>query len=146
MFDEIIICMDSDEAGHKATQEALKVLPENKVKVMLLSGKDCSDMLQEGKQKQFISNFYDAKPLIETGIKSVLEASKEIADYLLAEKITLPPQLHKLQTAMRGGIRQVLRYKLRTASKRVNSDFRLFNDYNRITKVRDLTEIFYLNV
>ena len=73
-FEEVILCMDNDEAGRKAVQEAIKVLPENKVKVMVTSLKDCSEMLQTGKQKQFISDFYSAKPLIETGIISASEA------------------------------------------------------------------------
>lgn len=104
-FEEVILCMDNDEAGRKAVQEAIKVLPENKVKVMVTSLKDCSEMLQTGKQKQFISDFYSAKPLIETGIISASEAAQGIEDYLLAEKITLPPHLHRVQDALRGGIR-----------------------------------------
>lgn len=104
-FEEIILCMDSDKAGVSAVQEAVKVLPENKVKVMTTSLKDCSEMLQAGKQKQFISDFYSAKPLIETGIKSASEAAQGIEDYLLAEKITLPPHLHRVQDALRGGLK-----------------------------------------
>lgn len=104
-FEEVILCMDNDEAGRKAVQEAIKVLPENKVKVMVTSLKDCSEMLQTGKQKQFISDFYSAKPLIETGIISASEAAQGIEEYLLAEKITLPPHLHRVQDALRGGIR-----------------------------------------
>ncbi len=105
MHEEIILCMDNDEAGRKAVQEAIKVLPEGKVKVMTTSLKDCSDMLQGGKQKQFISNFYDAKPVEDAGIKSSTDAVAGVRDYLLAPKITLPFQLNKIQTAMRGGIR-----------------------------------------
>ena len=104
-FEEIILCMDNDEAGRKSVQEAVKVLPENKVKVMTTSLKDCSEMLQQGKQKQFISDLYSAKPLIETGIKSASEASLGIEEYLLAEKITLPPHLHRVQDALRGGLK-----------------------------------------
>jgi len=104
-FEEVILCMDNDEAGRKAVQEAIKVLPENKVKVMVTSLKDCSEMLQTGKQKQFISDFYSAKPLIETGIISASEAAQGIEEYLLAEKITLPPHLQRVQDALRGGIR-----------------------------------------
>ena len=105
MHEEIILCMDNDEAGRKAVQEAIKVLPEGKIKVMTTSLKDCSDMLQEGKQKQFISNFYDAKPIEDAGIKSSTDAVAGVREYLLAPKITLPPQLTKIQDAMRGGIR-----------------------------------------
>ena len=105
MHEEIILCMDNDEAGRKSVQEAIKVLPEGKVKIMTTSLKDCSDMLQEGKQKQFISNFYDAKPVEDAGIKSSTDAVAGVREYLLAPKITLPFQLNKIQTAMRGGIR-----------------------------------------
>lgn len=104
-FEEVILCMDNDEAGRKAVQEAIKVLPENKVKVMVTSLKDCSEMLQTGKQKQFISDFYSAKPLISTGIMTSVDAAQGVREHLLAEKITLPPQMHELQTAMRGGIK-----------------------------------------
>lgn len=104
-FENIIICMDNDEAGKNAVKDALKVLPEGKVKVMTCSLNDPSAMLQAGKQKQFISNYYDAKPLIETGIISAVDASEGIREHLLAEKITLPLQLSKLQEAMRGGIK-----------------------------------------
>lgn len=104
-FEEVILCMDNDEAGRKAVQEAIKVLPENKVKVMVTSLKDCSEMLQTGKQKQFISDFYSAKPLVSTGIMTSVDAAQGVREHLLAEKITLPPQMHELQTAMRGGIK-----------------------------------------
>lgn len=105
MFEEIILCMDNDEAGKAAVMDALKVLPEGKVKVMTTSLKDANSMLLEGKQKQFISNFYDAKPLVETGIMSSSDAAQGIEEYLLTEKITLPPHLHRVQDAMRGGIK-----------------------------------------
>lgn len=104
-FENIIICMDNDDAGRKAAQEALKVLPEDKSKVMYCSLKDPSLMLQEGKQKQFLSNFWDAKTEQEAGVNSIIDAMDGVQDYLLAPKIPLPPQLVKIQEAMRGGIR-----------------------------------------
>ena len=104
-FQEIILCLDNDKAGRDAVADAIKVLPDNKVKIMTTSLKDANKMLEEGKQKQFISNYYDAKPLIETGIKSSIDAAMGVRDYLLAEKISLPSHLHRLEDAMRGGIR-----------------------------------------
>lgn len=104
-FENIIVCMDNDDAGRKATQEALKVLPEGKSRVMYCSLKDPSKMLQEGKQKQFLSNFWDAKTEQEAGVNSIIDAMEGVQDYLLAPKIPLPPQLAKIQEAMRGGIR-----------------------------------------
>lgn len=105
MFDEIILCMDNDQAGKDSINDALKVLPEGKVKVMTTSLKDPNEMLLTGKHKQFISNFYDAKSLVETGIMSSSDAAQGIEDYLLTEKITLPSHLHRVQEAMRGGIK-----------------------------------------
>ena len=104
-FENIIVCMDNDDAGRKATQEALRVLPESKARVMYCSLKDPSLMLQEGKQKQFLSNFWDAKTEQEAGVNSIIDAMEGVQDYLLAPKIPLPPQLAKIQEAMRGGIR-----------------------------------------
>ena len=104
-FENIIICMDNDDAGRKAAQEALKVLPEDKARVMYCSLKDPSLMLQGGKQKQFLSNFWDAKTEQEAGVNSIIDAMEGVQDYLLAPKIPLPPQLAKIQEAMRGGIR-----------------------------------------
>lgn len=104
-FENIIVCMDNDDAGRKATQEAMKVLPEGKSRVMYCSLKDPSLMLQEGKQKQFLSNFWDAKTEQEAGVNSIIDAMEGVQDYLLAPKIPLPPQLAKIQEAMRGGIR-----------------------------------------
>lgn len=104
-FENIIVCMDNDDAGRKAAQEALKVLPDGKARVMYCSMKDPSLMLQSGKQKQFLSNFWDAKTEQEAGVNSIVEAMDGIQDYLLAPKIPLPPQMAKIQNAMRGGIR-----------------------------------------
>lgn len=100
-FENIIVCMDNDPAGRSATEEIVKVLPKGKVKIMHLSGKDCSQMLQDGRQKQFISNFFDAKEVVSTGIKSSKEIMEDVAEVLTAIPITLPPYMHKLEKAMK---------------------------------------------
>ena len=104
-FENIIVCMDNDDAGRKATQEALRVLPESKARIMYCSLNDPSMMLQAGKQKQFLSNFWDAKTEQAAGVSSIVDAMEGVQDYLLSPKIPLPPQLSKIQDAMRGGIR-----------------------------------------
>lgn len=104
-FENIIICMDNDEAGRKAAHEALKTLPEGKARIMSCSMKDPSMMLQSGKHKQFLSNFWDAKTIQEAGVNSIVDAMGGIQEYLLAPKIPLPPQMVKIQDAMRGGIK-----------------------------------------
>lgn len=107
-FDEIILCMDNDPAGQKAVDsailEALKVLPEGKISVMKTSLKDANKMLLEGKQRQFISNFFDAKPLVADDIKTSKDADDELEEELGRPKIKLPAFMKRLEDLMAGGI------------------------------------------
>ena len=104
-FDIIVIGMDNDPAGKRAAEEIVKVLPAEKVKVASWSDKDPNEMLKNGREKQFLRNFYDAKEVVNTGIKSATDAFSEVIEYLSAKKISLPPQMHRIQENMRGGIR-----------------------------------------
>lgn len=105
MHDIIIIGMDSDEAGIKAAKEVAAVLPKEKVRIATWSGKDPNQMLMDGKEKQFVRDFYNAKEFINSGISSSGDADAGIEEFLTAPKIGLPPQLNKLEVAMRGGIK-----------------------------------------
>lgn len=104
-YEEIYLGLDNDDAGKKATDAALKVLPANKVKLVSWSLKDPHEMLEKGKEKQFVRDFFNAKDYIDTGIKSAADATKEVEEFLTAPKISLPAYLHRLQNNMRGGIR-----------------------------------------
>lgn len=105
-YDFIIIGMDSDDAGRKAAAEVAKVLPKEKVKIATWSGKDPNQMLIDGKSKQFVRDFWNAKALITNGVKDSTGMMDAMKDELRAEKIPLPPHMYKLQEAMGGGIRQ----------------------------------------
>ena len=104
-FDIIVIGMDNDSAGEKAAQEIAKVLPRDKIKIAKWSAKDPNAMLLSGMQNQFVRDFYNAKEVVSSGISSSADADAGIDAFLTAPKIELPPQLHRLQKAMRGGIR-----------------------------------------
>jgi archaellum biogenesis ATPase FlaH len=104
-YDIIVIGMDQDEAGIKAAKEIAAVLPKEKLRIATWSGKDPNQMLIDGKEKQFVRDFYNAKEFINSGISSSGDAEAGLAEFLTAPKIGLPPQLSKLQTAMRGGIK-----------------------------------------
>ena len=104
-YDIIVIGMDQDEAGIKAAKEIAAVLPKEKLRIATWSGKDPNAMLIDGKEKQFVRDFYNAKEFINSGISSSGDAEAGLEEFLTAPKIGLPPQLSKLQTAMRGGIK-----------------------------------------
>lgn len=105
MFDIIIIGMDNDDAGNKAAEAIAKVLPKEKIRIAKWSAKDPNKMLIDGLQNQFVRDFYNAKEVVRSGICSAADADGGIDEFLTAPKIGLPPQLHRLQAAMRGGIR-----------------------------------------
>lgn len=105
-YEFIVVGMDNDEAGKKAAVEIAKVLPKEKVRIATWSSKDPNQMLQEGKSKQFVRDFYGAKPLVTNGVKDSTTMRSAMKQELLAPKIPLPPHMHRLQEAMGGGIRQ----------------------------------------
>lgn len=105
-YEFIVIGMDNDEAGKKAAVEIAKVLPKEKVRIATWSSKDPNQMLQEGKSKQFVRDFYGAKPLVTNGVKDSTTMRSAMKQELLAPKIPLPPHMYRLQEAMGGGIRQ----------------------------------------
>ena len=103
-FEFIVIGMDSDEAGRKAAIKIAEVLPAEKVKIANWSGKDPNQMLNDGKSKQFVRDFYGAKNYIEDGVISSVSADCEIEEELSRPKIPLPDFMQELQSKMAGGI------------------------------------------
>ena len=102
-FDQIIIAMDSDEAGKKAEEKLVKVLPKGKVKIMNLRYKDSNEYLEAGKGKEFIQDFYNAKSYTPVGVL----ASSEIYDKIISQsevaKISFPPFMGELNKIFPGG-------------------------------------------
>lgn len=104
LFDNIILCGDTDDVGRAAVADAITKLPADKVKIVTLSMKDANEMLLAGKYKQFISNYYDAKAVTPDEVKTSKQADDEIEEELGRCKIPLPPFMHRLQKHMAGGI------------------------------------------
>lgn len=103
-FDQIIIAMDADEAGKKAEEKLVKVLPKGKVKIMNLRYKDSNEYLEAGKGKEFIQDFYNAKSYVPVGVVGSGDISSSMREEFMVPKIPLPPFMHKLQKMMAGGI------------------------------------------
>ncbi|QHZ59828.1 DNA primase/helicase [Alteromonas phage vB_AmeM_PT11-V22] len=103
-FDNIYLALDSDKAGKEALVNCIDVLPAEKVHIVTWSGKDPNDMLQKGKHKQFIRDFYNAKPYIPDTVKTSKDADDEMEIELSRPKIPLPSFMKELQKLMAGGI------------------------------------------
>ena len=69
-FDNIVLCLDMDDAGRKATKKIATLFSPSKCKIMTLpSGyKDASDMLKVNKSAQFTKCFWEAENYVPSGI------------------------------------------------------------------------------
>lgn len=103
-FEQIILALDNDEAGEKASEKVLKVLPKGKVKIMTFRYKDSNEYLMKDKAKEFIKDFYSAKEYVPVGIVGSGDIFESMREEFMRPKLTLPSFMHRLQEAMAGGV------------------------------------------
>ena len=95
-FENIVLCYDQDKAGKEAAEKVIPYLPKGKVKVMQMRYKDPNEYLMQGKQKEFISDFYNAKTYTPAGVVGSSELYEKLLESTQVKKIPLPPFLSKL--------------------------------------------------
>ena len=67
-FENIVLCFDNDKAGQEAARACLSLFSPNKAKNVQLSAKDAGEMLKEGKVRQFVQEWWNAKTFRPDGI------------------------------------------------------------------------------
>lgn len=103
-FERIVICFDSDAAGKAAVEKITPLLPRGKVYIMTPRYKDCNEYLTKGKEREFVTDFYNAKKHTPAGIVASTEIYKEVVQRSLLERLPFPPFLEKLNKMLSGGI------------------------------------------
>ncbi|MNF43661.1 hypothetical protein D3C84_247500 [compost metagenome] len=110
-FERIIVCMDNDAAGRKATEAICKLLPKGKAYIMTLSLKDPNSYIWDkdrgvsvNRANEFVSAFYKTQPYTPSGIVGSGSLMDLIKAAAVVPKIPLPPFMHKVQRMMAGGI------------------------------------------
>jgi len=103
-FERIVVCFDSDAAGKAAVEKITPLLPRGKVYIMTPRYKDCNDYLTKGKEREFVTDFYNAKKHTPAGIVASTEIYKEVVQRSLLERLPFPPFLEKLNKMLSGGI------------------------------------------
>lgn len=100
-YEEIYVGLDNDSAGKEATENMLKILPSEKVKIVYWSAKDPHKLLEDGSGDQIIKDFFNAKSYVEAGLKSSNEIMADVEEVLTAPKITLPSYMWRLEKMMK---------------------------------------------
>lgn len=67
-FEEVVLMLDNDEAGKKATEAIAKIIGYDKVKLATLREKDPCEMLIKHGSASIMSAVFDAKPFSPAGI------------------------------------------------------------------------------
>lgn len=104
-FKDVILMLDQDEPGKKATDQIAKMVAAGKVRVANLREKDPCDVLMKHGARSITQAIYDAKPWNPAGIISGEEVWDQFMARQAVESIPYPSCLDGLNTKLKG-IRQ----------------------------------------
>jgi len=103
-FERVVVCFDNDKAGKEAVEKIIPMLPKGKVWVLNTRYKDVNEYLVNGKEREFVTDFFNAKKHTPAGIVASTEIYKEVVQRSLLERLPFPPFLEKLNKMLSGGI------------------------------------------
>jgi hypothetical protein len=96
-FTKVIIAMDSDKAGQAAVDDVAKALPRGKAFVFKGNLKDIAEYLEQGKEKEFLNNYFAAQPWSLAGVVGSSELYDKLLEQAGRDRIPLPPFMSKLE-------------------------------------------------
>lgn len=110
-FDKIVVGLDSDDAGRKAVEKLVKVLPKGKVFIAEWTRKDPNSYIWDNTkqeevhhEREFVNEFYRAKKYVPAGILGSNVLYQKVIENAKIPKIPLPPFMRELEGMMAGGI------------------------------------------
>lgn len=103
-FDNVILNFDNDKAGQDAAEEVLKYLPKGKVKIMKMRYKDANEYIEKGKEREFVSDFYNAKTYVPIGVLPSSSLYDRVLSQTEVQKVPFPPFMKKLNDMFIGGM------------------------------------------
>ncbi len=101
-FSEVILCLDQDEAGKKATEESIKIIGIDKVKIVKLPCKDANEVLQKFDSSRLMQCIFDAAPYVPAGIIGKDELWSALQNYNNALSTPYPACLEGVNTKLKG--------------------------------------------
>lgn len=110
-FKKIVVCMDNDEAGKKAVEKIMKILPRGKTYVMNMRRKDPNAYIYDndsgrmvGAEQEFINDFWNAQPYTPAGVYASTALKKAAMDRADLPIISLPECMKSVAAKTGGGI------------------------------------------
>lgn len=103
-FQKVIICMDADSAGREAAEKIAKVLPKGKAYIMDMRLKDPDEFIKQGKEKEFIQDYWNAKQYIPAGIVGSGTLSNRLREEAIVHKLKFPEFMAAINEMTAGGI------------------------------------------
>ena len=104
-FETVVIAFDNDEAGRDAAKMIAPILGPNKCKIVTFAKhKDACDYLINNDGKEFMHEWWEAKPYTVSGVASLEDMRNAMLQYRDTELIPLPDSFGNLNEMMRGGV------------------------------------------
>lgn len=103
-FERIIVGFDNDNAGRKATEDVIDVLPRGKVWIANWNYKDPNEYLVNGKSREFVRDFYNAEKHTPAGVIASDKIFEEVLKRAESDKLPFAPFLGGLNEMLAGGI------------------------------------------
>lgn len=101
-FEQVILCFDEDDAGHKARDEAIKIIGIDKVRIVKLPENDANEVLMKHKGAVLQSCLWDAAPFIPAGILTTAELKAQMQALELEPSVPYPPCLEGVDSKLKG--------------------------------------------
>ncbi len=101
-FGEVIIFFDDDDAGKKATEEAIKIIGIDKVKIPRLIENDANDILVKHGPQAVMQCIFDAMPHIPSGIITKEALWEAVVEYNNKTSIEYPEFLEGVNKKTKG--------------------------------------------
>jgi len=101
-FDEVILMLDSDEHGQKATKEACKIIGYDKVKLAKLPEKDPCDVLIKHGSEALMKCVWDAKASSPADVVKGEDIWTQYQKVKATESLPYPPCLDGLNDKLKG--------------------------------------------
>lgn len=101
-FDEVVLCLDEDEAGRKAVNEAIHIVGIDKARIVKLPFKDANEVYLKRGGKELLQHIWDAVPYVPSGIIGKDALWEALKNFNNIPSVPYPPCLEGVNTKLKG--------------------------------------------